>query len=386
MRKFLCYDTEQAARGEIGVNSNGVLSPNATVPSTNGTANQQLVTDGEGNVKWEDRLAYDATKAEFVGAQYLINLDSTSGTVISQDTIPMELGQTYTVKVTRGDGQGTKEYTGLDVMADDDGTLYIGSSDVESGIYPFRITESSTTVVSAFVMGAGYTLITATCTSNGKIKTIDPKYIKDMYCDNRTMLVEQTTVANADVDGPVINPSFLVNGTPVTVNIDGREYNATLEEGGTYMLGTGSVSCDWHIGSHGAIDIRDHITYTSDYPFFVVISVNGGCMVLFDNESTGTEHEFAIYSGSIKQIDLKYIPNSEVFFISSGLYFRTGTDWDSGKDATIADIVSAYYKGGAKIIQSSGGVSNVIGASVPASSSPFITYYDHTSETVFTKS
>lgn len=55
MRKFLCYDTNDAASGKIGVNSNGVLSPNATVPSTNGTAYQQLVTDGDGNVKWEDK-------------------------------------------------------------------------------------------------------------------------------------------------------------------------------------------------------------------------------------------------------------------------------------------------------------------------------------------
>ena len=58
MRKFLCYDTNDAASGKIGVNSNGVLSPNATVPSTNGVAYQQLVTDGEGNAKWEDRLGY----------------------------------------------------------------------------------------------------------------------------------------------------------------------------------------------------------------------------------------------------------------------------------------------------------------------------------------
>ena len=55
MRKFLCYDTNDAASGKIGVNSNGVLSPNATVPSTNGAAYQQLVTDGDGNVKWEDK-------------------------------------------------------------------------------------------------------------------------------------------------------------------------------------------------------------------------------------------------------------------------------------------------------------------------------------------
>lgn len=59
MKKFLCYDTNDAASGKINVDNRGMLKPNSTVPSTNGAANQYLVTDGEGNVKWEDRLAYD---------------------------------------------------------------------------------------------------------------------------------------------------------------------------------------------------------------------------------------------------------------------------------------------------------------------------------------
>ena len=58
MKKFLCYDTNDAANGKVNVGANGVLKPNATVPSTNGAAYQQLVTDGDGNTKWEDRLAY----------------------------------------------------------------------------------------------------------------------------------------------------------------------------------------------------------------------------------------------------------------------------------------------------------------------------------------
>ena len=62
MKKFLCYDTNDAASGKINVSVNGVLKPNSTVPSTNSTANQYLVTDGDGNVKWEDRLAYEDSK------------------------------------------------------------------------------------------------------------------------------------------------------------------------------------------------------------------------------------------------------------------------------------------------------------------------------------
>ena len=59
MKKFLCYDTNDAANGKVNVGVNGVLKPNATVPSTNGAAYQQLVTDGDGDTKWEDRLAYE---------------------------------------------------------------------------------------------------------------------------------------------------------------------------------------------------------------------------------------------------------------------------------------------------------------------------------------
>ena len=63
MKKFLCYDTNDAASGKINVDSRGMLKPNSTVPSTNGASYQQLVTDGKGGVKWEDRLAYESDPA-----------------------------------------------------------------------------------------------------------------------------------------------------------------------------------------------------------------------------------------------------------------------------------------------------------------------------------
>lgn len=61
MKKFLCYDTNDAASGKINVDNRGMLKPNSTVPSGS-TPYQQLVTDGEGGVKWEDRLAYENTR------------------------------------------------------------------------------------------------------------------------------------------------------------------------------------------------------------------------------------------------------------------------------------------------------------------------------------
>ena len=62
MKKFLCYDTNDAASGKVNVSANGILRPDSTVPSTNGSAYQQLVTDGDGNTKWGDRLAYDDSR------------------------------------------------------------------------------------------------------------------------------------------------------------------------------------------------------------------------------------------------------------------------------------------------------------------------------------
>ena len=66
MKKFLCYDTNDAASGKINVDNRGVLRPNATVPSTNGSAYQQLVTDDNGNTKWEDRLVISTNDGQFV--------------------------------------------------------------------------------------------------------------------------------------------------------------------------------------------------------------------------------------------------------------------------------------------------------------------------------
>lgn len=59
MKKFLCYDTNDASSGKINVDSRGMLKPNSTVPSGS-TPHQQLVTDGEGNARWEDKVVVNS--------------------------------------------------------------------------------------------------------------------------------------------------------------------------------------------------------------------------------------------------------------------------------------------------------------------------------------
>ena len=52
MKKFLCYDTNDAASGKINVDSRGVLKSAGSSVLSGGEPYQQLVTDGTGNVNW----------------------------------------------------------------------------------------------------------------------------------------------------------------------------------------------------------------------------------------------------------------------------------------------------------------------------------------------
>ena len=47
--------------------------------------------------------------------------------------------------------------------------------------------------------------------------------------------------------------------------------------------------------------------------------------------------------------------SAAVYFVTSDGYFRTGTDWGTGGDVTVADIVSAYNDGPVKIYKMYGG-------------------------------
>ena len=119
MRKFLCYDTEQAARGEINVDSQGMLRSNSTVPSTNGVPHQQLVTDDKGEVRWEDRLAYEVTGWKD------FTLDFNERTEITGFTMP-PVGDTVIVKVN---GVESIETVKLGEM-EEQSYSYIGSTDL----------------------------------------------------------------------------------------------------------------------------------------------------------------------------------------------------------------------------------------------------------------
>ena len=141
MKKFLCYDTNDAASGKINVSANGVLKPNSTVPSTNGASYQQLVTDGKGGVKWEDRLAYitDPTMTELISENTIRMTEQPDGRYLGSLPTPVILseGTTYIVKLDGVEYEsvckvfgGTAAYignlaiTGAEAGVDDTGEPY----------------------------------------------------------------------------------------------------------------------------------------------------------------------------------------------------------------------------------------------------------------------
>ena len=127
MKKFLCYDTNDAASGKINVSVNGVLKPNSTVPSTNGTPYQQLVTDGKGGAKWEDRLAYitDPTMTELISENTIRMTVQPDGRYLGRLPTPVILseGTTYIVKLDGVEYESVcKVFDGQDGL-----TAYIGN-------------------------------------------------------------------------------------------------------------------------------------------------------------------------------------------------------------------------------------------------------------------
>ena len=72
-------------------------------------------------------------------------------------------------------------------------------------------------------------------------------------------------------------------------------------------------------------------------------------------EVQDTDTILIIQNDTVKKTPKDNVGAGVVYFVSSGNYFRTGADWDIGKDATVADIVSAYKDGPVKIYQMSSG-------------------------------
>ena len=184
MKKFLCYDTNDAASGKVSVSSNGVLKPNSTVPSTNGAAHQYLVTDSNSNIKWEDRLAYDDSKP-------IVDLGSGVKVVKVADEVPSWVSIDAPMKVWMSSGESdtfsAEDYRDLGngSFSASGASLFIMTDNFESngvvfpgkGVYFLSTKDDYTTGIAS----AGSDTPELTWDGNiGEIKKLDKKFLPDI--------------------------------------------------------------------------------------------------------------------------------------------------------------------------------------------------------------
>ena len=197
MKKFLCYDTNDAASGKINVDSRGVLKPNSTVPSGS-TPYQQLVTDGEGKTKWEDRLAYSDNAVILEEQNFTFSEQgSLMGAIISK-SLGVTVGGIVAVSWDGVLYNCTVKSFGGRVALGNLG-LFPGNSDVDTG-EPFIIMDDG----SSAQIGTSDTStehVLSISSENMVMKKIEPKYLGlfvfPIYSDDKSGV--STSVSYDDV-------------------------------------------------------------------------------------------------------------------------------------------------------------------------------------------
>ena len=182
MKKFLCYDTNDAASGRVNVDSQGMLRPNSTVPSTNGSINQHLVTDSNGNMKWEYRLAYEGGSRTVVSVRDGLQLVKVADEVPSWVSVdaPMKVwlsnGESGTLSAENylDFGNGSFSAVGMSLFIMTDNFELHGVVFPSKGVYFSSKNGEYTTGIAS----ADSDTPEITWDGNiGTLKTIDPKYI-----------------------------------------------------------------------------------------------------------------------------------------------------------------------------------------------------------------
>lgn len=266
---FIQADWNQNDETAAGYIKNRPFYESETVAEIFKLENAEFVVDEERGAS-----AYQSTNPIeiIVGNIYIVNWDGTDYTCVATDLngVPA-LGN---LSLMGGTGNGEP--------------FYIGSS-MAMGMF----------VIGDLEMNTSHTVIITSIIT--EIKTIDPKYIKDMYYDSTTEIVivkEQTVTGFALTQDPIyeIENPFTINivdGNTYIVNWDGTEYElvAATEDGITYIGNVNYVN----------------MTSGGDIPFTII---NSNASIFLATESTAESHTISVVetSYSIKQIDAKYLP------------------------------------------------------------------------------
>ena len=165
----------------LGMNENDELS---LVGGSEDKAYQQLVTDGEGNARWEDRLAYE-------GSRVVVDSGGNSQYVKVSDEVPSWASMNVNIKVWMSNGFNETEtpeyYVDLgngSFMAE--GTVFIATDNVEYNglVFPEKGVYFSSVPSVFYTIGiASADSDTPEITWDGTIsviKKIDEKFIPDV--------------------------------------------------------------------------------------------------------------------------------------------------------------------------------------------------------------
>ena len=158
-----------------------------------GTPYHYLVTDGDGNAKWEDRLAYESiAEIDITGLEIEFPLVSKGADV----SVPLELGQKWNLVVEDSRVQQNIDSSNpYEVKKNDEGILYIGadpSVNVINGNVRYdivSITKSKAYYSQSFCSAVGYSgnmkIVGVSGVFTGEVvKTIDSKYIPADYINS----------------------------------------------------------------------------------------------------------------------------------------------------------------------------------------------------------
>ena len=195
----------------LGVDENGKLGVNGGEPY------KSLVTDGEGGVKWEDRLAYE-------GSRLVVDSGSGSKFVKVADEMPSWASMDANIKVWMSNGFNETEtpeyYVDLgngSFMAE--GTVFIATDDVEFNgmVFPEK------GVYFSSVPGVFYTIGIASADSDtpeitwdgniATIKTIDPKFIPS---ELNEVILPSSTSGSSKKFKITVDDSGTISATEVT--------------------------------------------------------------------------------------------------------------------------------------------------------------------------
>ena len=203
----------------LGVNENDELS---LAGGSEGKAYQQLVTDGDGNAKWEDRLAYDDSKVVIdhptVGVQF----------VKVADEIPSWASVDVPIKLWGSDG--TNETTNPEQYTDlgngsftNQKVFFITTDNLDVSAFGASIVFPEKGVYFGSVLDKGYITGIASADSDTPeitwdgnietIKTIDSKYIPS---ELNEVILPSSTPSSTKKFKITVDDSGAISATEVT--------------------------------------------------------------------------------------------------------------------------------------------------------------------------